>query len=135
MGRGGRRMARKFSLRSGGGRRRLHNKLSGTFGTLVKIWHPSEIYVTFSSKVLMTMVFLRTNFSSFTTQTPRKTQISLMAAINRSTSMRWTTASVWQSFVFYENDVPVLLDALLLPQSFTCHHGIICGRIEELSDF
>ena len=38
-------------------------------------------------------------------------------------------------FRFYENDVPVLLDALLLPQSFTCHHGIICGRIEELSDF
>ena len=81
-------MARKFSLRSGGGRGRLHKKLSGAFGSLMKIWHPSEIYVTFSSNVLMTMVFLTTNFSSFTMQTPQKTQISLMAAINRSTSMR-----------------------------------------------
>ena len=54
---------------------------------------------------------------------------------NCSTSLRWTAASVWQSFVFfffYENDVPVLLEALQLPQSFTCHHGTICDGIEQL---
>ena len=38
-------------------------------------------------------------------------------------------------FPFYENDVPVLLEALQLPQSFTCHQGTICDRIEELFDF
>ena len=40
-----------------------------------------------------------------------------------------------EEFRFYENDVPVLLEALQLSQSFTCHQGTICGGIEELSDF
>ena len=93
-------MARKLTLRSSGGRGRPHNKLSGAFGILVKVWHRLEIYVTFSSKVLMTMTFPRTNFSSFRMQTPRKTQISLMTAMDRSTEMRWTTASAWLSFLF-----------------------------------
>ncbi|CAH3175007.1 unnamed protein product [Porites evermanni] len=65
-----------------GGGGRLHNKLSGAFSILVKVWHPLEIYVTFLSKVLMTVIFPRTNFSSFTMQTPRKTQISLMTAMD-----------------------------------------------------
>ena len=48
-------MARKIDLKiycGGGGR--LHNKLSGAFSILVKVWHPLEIYVTFLSKVLVT---------------------------------------------------------------------------------
>ena len=43
-------MARKIDLKiycGGGGR--LHNKLSGAFSILVKVWHPLEIYVTFLS--------------------------------------------------------------------------------------
>ena len=36
-------------------------------------------------EILMTMIFLRTNFFSFTMQTPRKTQNSLMTAMDRST--------------------------------------------------
>ena len=78
-------MVQKLTLRSSGGRGRPHNKLSGAFGILVKVWHHLEIYVTFSSKVLMTMIFSRTNFSFFMMKTPRKTQISLMTAIDRST--------------------------------------------------
>ena len=33
-------------------------------------------------------------------------------------------------FRFHKNDVPVLLEALQLPQSFTCHQGTICDGIE-----
>ena len=85
MGRGRRRMARKLPLRSSGGRGRLHNKVSVAFGILVKVWHPLEIYVTFSSKVLMTITYLRINFFAFTMQTLRKTQVSLMTAMDRLT--------------------------------------------------
>ena len=35
-------------------------------------------------------------------------------------------------FRFHKNDVPVLLEALQLPQSFTCHQGTICDGIEAL---
>ena len=35
-------------------------------------------------------------------------------------------------FRFHKNDVPVLLEALQLPQSFTCHQGTICDGIEVL---
>ena len=35
-------------------------------------------------------------------------------------------------FRFHNNDVPVLLEALQLPQSFTCHQGTICDGIEAL---
>ena len=85
MGRGRRRMARKLPLRSSGGRGRLHDKVSVAFGILVKVWHPLEIYVTFSSKVLMTITYLRTNFFAFTMQTLRKTQVSPMTAMDRLT--------------------------------------------------
>ena len=35
-------------------------------------------------------------------------------------------------FRFHKNDVPILLEALQLPQSFTCHQGTICDGIEAL---
>jgi len=35
-------------------------------------------------------------------------------------------------FRFHKNDVPVLLEALQLPQSFTCHQGTICDGMEAL---
>jgi len=35
-------------------------------------------------------------------------------------------------FRFHKNDVPVLLEALQLSQSFTCHQGTICDGIEAL---
>ena len=35
-------------------------------------------------------------------------------------------------FRFHKNDVPVLLEALQLPQSFTCHQETICDGIEAL---
>jgi len=35
-------------------------------------------------------------------------------------------------FRFHKYDVPVLLEALQLPQSFTCHQGTICDGIEAL---
>ena len=35
-------------------------------------------------------------------------------------------------FCFHKNDVPVLLEALQLPQSFTCHQGTTCDGIEAL---
>ena len=35
-------------------------------------------------------------------------------------------------FRFHKNDVPVLLEALQLPQSFTCHQRTICDGIEAL---
>ena len=35
-------------------------------------------------------------------------------------------------FRFHNNDVPVLLEALQLPQSFTCHQETICDGIEAL---
>ena len=35
-------------------------------------------------------------------------------------------------FRFHKNDVPVLLEALQLPQSFTWHQGTICDGIEAL---
>ena len=35
-------------------------------------------------------------------------------------------------FRFHKNDVPILLEALQLPQSFTCHQGTICDGIEVL---
>ena len=35
-------------------------------------------------------------------------------------------------FRFHKNDVPVLLEAFQLPQSFTCHQGTICDGIEAL---
>jgi len=82
MERGRCRMAQKLTLRI------LVGDADGfmtSFGISVKVWHPLEIYVTFSSKVLLTMIFPRTNFFSFTMQTPRKTQISLMTAMDRST--------------------------------------------------
>ena len=36
-------------------------------------------------------------------------------------------------FRFHKNDVPVLLEALQLLQSFTCHQGTIYDRIEALA--
>ena len=35
-------------------------------------------------------------------------------------------------FRFHKNDVPILLEALQRPQSFTCHQGTICDEIEAL---
>ena len=35
-------------------------------------------------------------------------------------------------FHFHKNDVPVLLDALQLPQSFKCHQGTTCDGVEAL---
>ena len=35
-------------------------------------------------------------------------------------------------FRFHKKDVSVLLEALQLPQSVTCHKGIICDGIEAL---
>ena len=121
----------KLTLRSSEGRRRgggrLHNKLLRAFSISVKVWHPLEIYVTFSSKVLMTMIFPRTNFSSLTMQTPRKTKISLLIAVDRSTFKdEMDDSECLAEFRLHKNDVPVLLEALQLPQSFTRQLGTIC---------
>ena len=35
-------------------------------------------------------------------------------------------------FRFHKSDIPVLFEALQLPQSFTCHQGTICDGIEGL---
>ena len=35
-------------------------------------------------------------------------------------------------FRFHKNDVPILLEALQLPQSFKCHQGTICDGVEAL---
>ena len=35
-------------------------------------------------------------------------------------------------FRLHKNDVPILLEVLQLPQSFTCHQGTICAGIEAL---
>ena len=35
-------------------------------------------------------------------------------------------------FRFYRNELPLLLEALQLPQSFNCHHGTICDGVEAL---
>ena len=35
-------------------------------------------------------------------------------------------------FRLHKNDVPILLQFLQLPQSFTCHQGTICDGIEAL---
>ena len=87
MGRGRHRMTRKLTLRSSGRRGRLHNKLSGAFGILVKVWH-SFRYI----RNLLVESFDdddihedELDFSSFTMQTPRKTQISFVTAMDRST--------------------------------------------------
>ena len=87
MGRGRHRMTRKLTLRSSGRRGRLHNKLSGAFGILVKVWHSFR-----DRRNLLVESFDdddipvdELNFSSFTMQTPRKTKISLMTAMDRST--------------------------------------------------
>ena len=80
-------MAPKLTLTSNGRRGRLHNKLSGAFSILVKVWHSfrdirSLLVERFDDNDISEDEL---NFSSFTMQTPRKTQISLMTAMDRST--------------------------------------------------
>ena len=126
MERGCRRMARKLPLRSSGGRGRLHNKLSGAFRILIKVWHLLEIYVTFSSKVLMAIINPRTNFSSFTMQTLRINPDFPYDCYGSFDLNEMDDSECLAEFRFHKNDVPILLEALQLPQSFTCHQGTIC---------
>ena len=72
------------------------------------------------------MIFPRTNFSSLTMQTPRKTKISLLIAVDRSTFKdEMDDSECLAEFRLHKNDVPVLLEALQLPQSFTRQLGTI----------
>ena len=45
----------KLTLRSSGGRGRLHNKFSGTFGILEKVWHP----LLHQTKIIIYLISLR----------------------------------------------------------------------------
>ena len=46
--------------------------------------------------------------------------------------MTWTTASVFAEFRVHKTDIPVLLEALQLPQTFICRQGTKCDGIEGL---
>ena len=91
MGRGRRRKARKIT--SGTlVRERFHNRLSVFFNEKIK-WRPFEL--TFSSKVLMTTIFPRTDFFSFAIG---------LSEIDNSECLA--------EFYFHKNDALLLLEAL-----------------------
>ena len=98
----------------------------------MKVWHSLEISVTFLSKVLMTVIFAKRNFSFFTLQTPLKTQIFSYDCYGSLDLNEMDDSECLAEFRFHKNDVPVLLEALQLPQSFTCHEETICDAIEAL---
>ena len=121
----------KLTLRSSGGWGDVDgfitskSKALGAFGILVKVWDPLEIYVTFSLKVLITMIFPRTNSSSKNPDFPYDCYGSFdLDEMDDSECLA--------EFRFHKNDVPVLLEALQFPQSFTCHQGTIWNGIEAL---
>ena len=79
----------------------------------------------------MTMIFPRTNFFFFKMKTSQKPRFPLR--LLWSVRLNKTDDSeCLAEFRFHNNEVPVLLEALQLPQSFKCHQGTICDGLEAL---
>ena len=118
-------MARKLTLRSSGGRGRLHNKLLKAFSISVKV--RNLLVKCFDDDDISEDEFLLL-YDGNTSKNP-DFPYDCYGSFDLNDM---DSSECLAEFRFHKNDVPVLLEALQLPQSFTCHQGTICDGIEAL---
>ena len=117
-------MARKLTLRSSGGSGRLHNKLSKAFGISVKV--RNLLVENFDDDISEDEFLLLCDGNMW------KNPDFPYDCYGSFDLNDMDNSECLAEFHFHKNDVPILLEALQLPQSFTYHQPTICDGIEAL---
>ena len=91
---------------------------------VLQSWLPLERFVAFFCKVLIMVIYQRTN-SFFMTLTYLKTQMFLMKVMGNLTLMIWMTVSVYPSFVFIRVTFSSSLRPYIFLTIYNCQQGAI----------